>query len=94
MLDRHHYGEADRREISVIACAVRRTCGLGFVSVSGPAGRPLAHVVDCTHSEAVVDVALQHQHGGRVVSRHPLQLPPPPRVPLVLLVLDYKLCAV
>lgn len=69
-----------------------QTCRRGFVSLRGLAGGTPPYGVNARHAEAVVDVAVELQHGRVVVPGHSEQLLPVPRLPLALLVLDNKLC--
>jgi len=68
------------------------TCRRGFVSLRVLAGATPPHGVDGGHAEAVVHVAVEFGHSLVAVARHAEQLPPVPRLPLALLVLDDELC--
>ena len=72
--------------------SVTQTCRRRFVSLCGLAGTSSAHGVDSRHTEAIVNVSMELQHGRAVVPRHSEQLLPVSRLPLGLLIVYNELC--
>lgn len=69
-----------------------RTCRRSFVSLCWLAGTAGPHGVYGGHSEAIVDVAVELEHGRVVVPRYLEQLFPVAWLPLAFFILNNKLC--